>query len=345
MSPQPPPPRHPQQPASSPPSPRGESSRRLGRGLGALLTPAGSPAVSGESRVRDADIQRIPIAHIRPNPFQPRKEFNSDQLAELAASLKVSGLLQPVTIRRARPVAIEPSVGSSGNLSVAGAIRADRYELLAGERRLRAAAHLGWTEIPAVIRDVDDQTALTLALVENLQRSDLNPIEEAEGYAQLIQQFSLTQQEIAEAVGKERSTVANLLRLLNLPPAVRAMVRDGKLTLGHARALLALGSEREITAAANNATTRGLTVRQVEELGRSNIKPVKRQKRATKASFNGNSSAKEIQDRLRRYLQTDVTLSLTGQEQGQISILFYSNDDLERILELVLRRTAGRDAL
>ena len=333
-----------------PPPPRGDgpppSPRRLGRGLGALFTPAGAPAVVSEAApARDSDIQRIPIAHIRPNQFQPRKEFRTEQLAELAASLKASGLLQPVTIRRIRPANVETTVGAPGAV-VAGSIRRqDRYELLAGERRLRAAAHLGWTDIPAVIRDVDDQTALTLALVENLQRSDLNPIEEAEGYAQLLKQFSLTQQEIAEAVGKERSTVANLLRLLNLPQSVRAMVRDGKLTLGHARALLALGSEREIIAAAQDATSEGLTVRQLEELGRKKRKPGKRQKRATNASTNGNSHTKQIQDQLRRRLQTDVTLTLSGHDQGQISILFYSNDDLERILELIVGRTGRGDTL
>ena len=187
---------------------------------------------SGWASSGSADIQRIPIAHIRPNPFQPRKEFKTEELVELAASLEASGLLQPVTIRR---------VQNGGE---------DRYELLVGERRLRAAAHLGWADIPALIRDVDDRTALTLALVENLQRSDLNPIEEAVGYAQLMEQFSLTQQQVAQAVGKERSTVANMLRLLNLPAGVQMMVRDGRLSLGHARALLMLGSEREILAAA-----------------------------------------------------------------------------------------------
>jgi len=338
----------PRPPASSPP-PRADSPppspRRLGRGLGALFTPGGSPSATTEPQTRDSDVQRIPIAHIRANPFQPRKEFKAEQLAELAASLKASGLLQPVTIRRVRLADVETTVGSPG-AAVAGSIRRpERYELLAGERRLRAAAQLGWTEIPAVVRDVDDKTALTLALVENLQRSDLNPIEEAEGYAQLIRQFSLTQQEVAEAVGKERSTVANLLRLLNLPLAVRAMVRDGKLTLGHARALLALGSEREILSAAHEATSDGLTVRQLEELGRGKKKPVKSHKRATRAPQNGNSDTKLIQDHLRRRLQTDVTVTLSGREQGQISILFYSNDDLERILELIIGRTGRGDTL
>jgi ParB family chromosome partitioning protein len=285
------------------------------------------------AKPRSADVQRVPIAQIRPNPFQPRKEFKAEELAELAASLEASGLIQPVTIRRV-PNGLDPA--APAGVSVTARSNDDRYELLVGERRLRAAAHLGWADIPAIIRDVDDRTALTLALVENLQRSDLNPIEEALGYAQLMEQFSLTQQQVAQAVGKERSTVANLLRLLNLPIPVQTMVRDGRLSLGHARALLTLGSDREIMARAREASDRGLTVRQVEEFGRGKAKPAKRHKRASKAPpLPPNSHAKQIEDRLRRYLQTDVSLSLSGRDQGQISVLFYSNDDLERILELI----------
>src|SRR5690606_28271561 len=164
----------------------------------------------------------LPLARIRPNPLQPRKEFREEDLADLEASLRVSGLLQPITVRPAPR-------GAEG------------YELIAGERRFRAAQRLGWTEIPAVVRDVDDQTLLSLAMVENLQRADLNPIEEAEGYDQLIREFSLTQQEVADIVGKDRSTVANTLRLLALPASVRRLVWDGALTVGHARALLGLG--------------------------------------------------------------------------------------------------------
>jgi ParB family transcriptional regulator, chromosome partitioning protein len=288
-------------------------------------TPRTPAAEAGESGA----VRRLPIADIQANPFQPRKTFDPAEIEELAASLKASGLLQPITVRPAsRP---GESVG-----------RGFRYELLVGERRMRAAAHLGWTDIPAIVRDVDDRTALTLALVENLQRSDLNPIEEAEGYAQLIQAFSLTQQEVADAVGKDRSTVANTLRLLSLPAPVRGMVRDGQLSVGHARALLALGSSHDVLAMARETIAKGLTVRELEALSHDTHKPVKRHKRATRASHRLDSHGKEIEDRLRKYLQTDVRLSLSARDRGQLSILFYSNDDLERVLELILGRTGER---
>lgn len=313
-----------------------ETPRRLGRGLGALLAPAGATDPRSVA-VAEGGVQRIALEDIRPNPFQPRKDFRAEEIAELASSLKASGLLQPVMVRPARgqpsrgtALKIPPSSGAGGH---------HLFELLAGERRLRAASELGWTHIPAVVRDVDDQTALTLALVENLQRSDLNPIEEAEGYAHLIRDFSLTQQRVAEMVGKDRSTVANMLRLLNLPESVRSLLRDGQLSLGHARALLALTSEREIVAAAREVVARGLTVRDVEGLGRANKPPSKKHQRASKAPNELDAHAKQIEDKLRRYLQTDVRLSLTARDRGQVSILFYSNDDLERVLELMLGPT------
>ncbi|HEX8025218.1 MAG TPA: ParB/RepB/Spo0J family partition protein [Candidatus Limnocylindrales bacterium] len=173
-----------------------EKPRRLGRGLEALL--ATKTAATGTAQPQDRSaLQRVPIAQIRPNPYQPRKHFRPEDLADLESSLRASGLLQPITVRSA--------ADGTG------------YELIAGERRLRAATRLGWPDIPAVIKDIDDRTLLTLALVENLQRSDLNPIEEAEGYQRLIEEFSLTQQQVAEVIGKDRSTVANLLRILQLP--------------------------------------------------------------------------------------------------------------------------------
>jgi ParB family transcriptional regulator, chromosome partitioning protein len=304
-----------------------DSSRRLGRGLGALLAPAAT--VPAQDAATAAAIQRIPIADIQPNPFQPRRTFDPAELESLAASLKTSGLLQPVAVRLARTTG--PSAATAG--------RRPRYELLAGERRLRAATHLGWPDIPAIVKEADDRTALTLALVENLQRSDLNPIEEAEGYAQLVQGFALTQQEVADAVGKDRSTVANTLRLLNLPPAVRAMVRDGQLSVGHARALLALESAQDVLSVAREAVSRELTVRELEGMNHDSKAPAKRRKRSTKAGRRLDSHGKEIEDRLRRYLQTDVHLALTARDRGQLSILFYSNEDLERVLELILGRT------
>src|SRR6059058_3898165 len=163
--------------------------RRLGRGLEALIPGAAGHGAGSANAAPVSDLQRIAISRIRPNPFQPRREFDASELSELEASLKASGLLQPISVRR----------------------RGDAYELIAGERRLRAASNLGWTEISAIVRDFDDRTMLVLALVENLQRSNLNAIEEARGYRKLIEEFRLTQQQVAEAVGKDRTTVTNLL--------------------------------------------------------------------------------------------------------------------------------------
>src|SRR5712671_4632596 len=214
--------------------------RRLGRGLEALLGNASGLASSDEGTLKS-----IPIGQIGRNPFQPRREFNSEELGELQESLNSSGLLQPITVRR-RP-------GKDG------------FELIAGERRLRAAMKLGWKEIPAIIKDIDDKTVLTLALVENLQRTDLNPIEEGEGYYRLSHDFGLTQQQIAETVGKDRTTVANMLRVLQLPESVRKLLQDGKLTMGHAKVLLGLDDSDKMVALASEIVREGLTVRELEQ--------------------------------------------------------------------------------
>src|SRR5690349_21582731 len=208
-----------------------EKPRRLGRGLEALIGSTQSAAVSA------SELQRIPTSRIRPNPYQPRREFDPAALAELEASIRANGLLQPITVRR----------------------KGDSYELVAGERRLRAITNLQWKEIPAVIRDFDDQTLLVLALVENLQRSDLNAIEEARGYQRLLGEFSLTHQEVADAVGKDRSTITNLLRVLTLPDHVQQLVESGKLSSGHARALAGM-EQAESLAAAEQIVSKGLSV-------------------------------------------------------------------------------------
>ena len=213
------------------------------------------------------------------------------------------------------------------------------YELIAGERRLRAATKIGWTRIPAVLKEIDDRALLTLALVENLQRADLNPIEEGEGYQRLIADFSLTQQEVAEIVGKDRSTVANILRLLNLPASIRTMIRDGYLTIGHAHALLAASSEREMLDLAREIVAKGLTVRDVEQRARGTTPPsARRSTRQKGAEKNSglNAELKRLQDELRRHLQTDVTITVGDHDRGKIEIAFYSSDDLERVLDLVL---------
>jgi ParB family chromosome partitioning protein len=293
--------------------------RRLGRGLDALLASrVASPPPTVAEETGEV-LRSLSVHEIRPNPFQPRKEFRPEELAELEASLRSIGLLQAITVR--------PAANGHG------------YELIAGERRLRAATRIGWKEIPAVIKEIDDRALLTLALVENLQRADLNPIEEGEGYQRLISEFSLTQLEVAEIVGKDRSTVANMLRLLNLPLSVRAMVRDGQLSVGHARALLAVSSEREMLELAREIVAKGLTVRDVEQRARDTSSTpstrTSRQKSGERPS-GLNAELKRLQDELRRHLQTDVTITVSDRDRGKIEIAFYSSDDLERVLDLVL---------
>jgi ParB family transcriptional regulator, chromosome partitioning protein len=314
--------------ATPPPS---EPGRRLGRGLDALLgarkpTPIAQPSAPEQTPAPtegDAGtLQRIALGQIRPNPFQPRQEFRPEQLADLEASLKINGLLQPITVR--------PAPNGSG------------YELIAGERRYRAATRLGWTDIPALIKVVDDRDALSLALVENLQRADLDPIEEAEGYQRLQQEFSATQQQVADAVGKDRSTVANALRLLQLPASVRRLLQEGQLTTGHARALLGLTSERAMADLARETTAAGLSVREVErrvKAARPASSGSSPQKPAAAASPPASSAAaaevRRLEELLRRRLQTQVQIATSGRDQGELRIAFTSNEDLERLLELI----------
>ena len=275
------------------------------------MAPGDAPVAAG--------LQHVRLSEIRPNPYQPRKEFKLEELSELQASLKASGLLQPITLR--------PSPAGTG------------YELIAGERRFRAAASLGWTEIPAVIRAIDDKTLLTLALIENLQRSDLNPLEEAEGYKRLVDEFALSHAQVGEVVGKDRSTVANLLRLLQLPAAVRRLLGDGSISLGHARALLGLGDDRAMIELARETATQGLSVRDVERRVQG-THGSKQSARATtkKSGKSASPEARSIEDRLRRHLQTDVGVHLSKGKnaKGELRIHFYSNDDLARVLDLIL---------
>ena len=224
-----------------------ERVRRLGRGLEALLAPSSGTAAIQRTPphvelVRTQEFRTVPVASVAVNPLQPRKNFDRRELDELRASIASVGLLQPLLVRP----------------------KSNGFELVAGERRFRAVQDLGWSEVAVHIRELSDQAVLTLALIENLQRTDLNPIEEAEGYQELVTRFSLTQQQVAEAVGRERSTVANMLRLLALPEAVRKMVRSGGLSLGHARALLGVADPLGMLTLATVVVRDGLTVREVE---------------------------------------------------------------------------------
>lgn len=286
--------------------------RRLGRGLNALFN-----AIPGALEDAANALKEIPLREIRKNPFQPRKSFSPEGLRELKESLNTSGLLQPITVRRA------PEGG-------------EHYELVAGERRLRAATELGWTTISAIVKELDDRELLSLALVENLQRSDLNPVEEAEGYSRLIGEFGHTQQTVASLVGRDRSTVANMLRLLQLPTALLQMLRDGLLTIGHARPLLGLQDDTKIMGLAHEIIKKGLSARDIEQRVRENReKPAIRKRGRPPKTDVRPTDLRTIEERLRRHLQTDVVLSVVQSNKGSIRIAFYSPDDLERIIELL----------
>lgn len=288
--------------------------RRLGRGLDALLR--GAPSREQTAGGSPSALQSLKISAIKNNPYQPRKRFAAGDLQELEDSIKTNGLLQPITVRKAQ--------------------KGEGFELIAGERRLRAVTNLGWKEVPAIVRDVDNQALLTFAMIENLQRADLDPIEEAEGYHTLLQEFGLTQQAVADLVGKDRTTVANSLRVLNLPTAVRDMLRDGTLTLGHAKPLLGLDKPEKMVALAREIVARGLTVRDVEQrlkLESPNGSKAKKSRssgeRATSASVNTTETL------MRRRLQTDVDVLRKDDGTGSFTVRFYSDDDLERLLELM----------
>lgn len=286
--------------------------RRLGRGLDALFN-----ATPGPEEGAGGALKEISIREIRRNPFQPRKDFGPQALKELQGSLKSSGLLQPITVRRTR----------EGR---------EQYELIAGERRLRAATELGWATISAVVKDMDDRDLLGLALVENLQRSDLNPVEEAEGYSQLITEFGHTQQTIASMVGRDRSTVANTLRILQLPDKVRQMIRDGSLSSGQARPLLTLADEARILELSHEIVSKGLSAREVEQRVRSAPKKSAGSKRGRPQKTDSRpAEIRGIEERLRRLLQTDVSISLVADNSGTLKISFYSIDDLERITDFI----------
>jgi ParB family transcriptional regulator, chromosome partitioning protein len=307
---------------------------RLGKGLGALIAEHLREDSGSAADGRSLQTRSLPVSSIVPNPYQPRREFSEEDLADLSASLRDNGLLQPIVVRPA------PGQSTPGTGRAEGSARSTgRWELVAGERRWRASMRLGWPEIPAVVKDVDDRTLLVLALVENLQRSQLSALEEAEGYERLAAEFSLTQQQVADVVGKDRSTVANALRLLQLPPSVRQLVRDGALTAGHARALLGLEGERRIADVARRAVEEGWSVRDVES-------HVKRARRAGGKEAPGaarkqrDASERMLEEELQRCLGTDVRIHRTRGDRGRIEIPFFGPEDFERIFELLAGQSA-----
>jgi ParB family chromosome partitioning protein len=288
----------------------------LGRGLGALLGAAPksgvnvTPAPSAESDARER-VQLVPVAKLRPCAFQPRKDFAPESLRELADSIKEQGIVQPLIVR--------PHGGN--------------FELIAGERRWRAAQMLGLAEVPVIVRQADDRAVLELALIENLQRENLNAIEEAQGYAQLISQFQLTQEEAATKVGRSRVVVANALRLLKLPPELQAHVRDGRLSVGHAKVILGLDSAAEQNLAADRVLKKSLNVRQTEELVSFLQNKAGENPKSPSAPVFQDAHIASLRDKLQERFGTKVTLRYQ-KGKGAIEIKFFSDADLERILNV-----------
>jgi ParB family chromosome partitioning protein len=250
---------------------------------------------------------------IDPNPFQPRREFDQDKLEELAESIRVHGVIQPVVLRRVN----------------------DRYQLVAGERRCRAARLAGLDQVPALIHDYSDMEMLELAIVENLQRDDLDAIEEALAYEQLMRRLGLTQEQAASRVGKSRSHVANTLRLLQLPEVLQQYVSRGTLSAGHARALLGLADHRRQLEAAEKVIKAGLNVRQTEQLVKQMQEPT-----VSRETAKPSAHALDIERQLQASLGTNVKV-VRGRKYGRIEIAFYSADELERLLDMLLNGTSG----
>ena len=276
----------------------------LGRGLDALIP-------GGENDSRAVGVQQVPVDHIAPNPRQPRTHFDPASLAELTESIREHGVLQPLIV-------------SSGD-------QPGRYLLIAGERRLLAARQAGLEKVPVIVREASEQEHLELALIENLQRTNLNPLEAAEGYRQLAEEFNLSHDEIALQVGKKRSTVTNTLRLLNLPPVARQALSDGQISEGHARALLALPTSQAQEAALQTILAKELNVRQTEELVRllSGHKSPRPQRPGPGAEVLA------LEERLRASLGTRVTLN-QRRKGGTMVIHYYSNEELDALVERIV---------
>ena len=281
--------------------------KALGRGLAALI-----PEPEGEGQAAQGAATLAPVDRLDPNPFQPRSAIDPERLAELAASIRASGIVQPILVRR----------------------RGERYQIIAGERRWRAAQALGLASVPVTLRDVPDEQLLELALVENVQREDLTPLEEAQAFQRMQSELGLTQEEIARRVGRDRTTIANTLRLLRLPRELRELVGQGALDAGHARALLALDAVPDQLALGREAARKGLSVREVER--RVALLRAPRGGRAV-ARKDPNTAAAE--ERLRRTLGTRVEIRRRG-KGGVVRVLFKNEAELQRLFELLQR--AGR---
>jgi len=285
--------------------------KALGKGLSALIpdaAPLEDPFDKGMGKFTGADLFTIDVENIVSNRYQPRKHFDDEKLNELATSIKENGVIQPLIVRNTD----------------------NGYELIAGERRLRAAIKAGLESVPVVIKDVSDSETLQLALIENIQREDLNPIEEANSYLRLIEEFKITQENLSEQVGKDRSTIANMLRLLSLPEQVKQDVAIGVISPGHARALLSLGNKSAILKARQKITSKAMSVRETEALvKRMKGDGIEVEKKETKTDH----LLLDLGDELTRTLSTKVKIISRG-DGGKIEIEYYSNQELERLLEI-----------
>jgi ParB family chromosome partitioning protein len=280
--------------------------RRLGRGLAALI---GDDVVEAASPEDFRGLRHLPIELLHSNPNNPRKQFREDELEDLSKSIREKGLLQPIVVRQ----------------------RADgEYEIVAGERRWRASQRAGLHELPVLIRDLSDGETLEIALIENIQRADLNPLEEARAYGQLLEQFSYTQQQLADSVGKSRSHIANTLRLLTLPDSVRAYIEDGKLTAGHARTLIATDSPADL---ANKIISLGLSVREAETLTRSNPTASKRKAKAAK-----DADIRALEKQLSEATGLRVEIKTQGREGGTLLIKYKTLDQLEGVTHRLMSK-------
>lgn len=301
------------------------SKKVLGRGLGAFFPDYDEEGGSKKQGDQESEssgtyldpkkrvniVLRIPVQNIRPNPHQPRKEFGEESLEELAGSIKKHGLIQPITVRY---------------------IGEKRFELISGERRLRATKLAGLKEIPAYIREVDDEEIISFALIENIQREDLNPMEVAMGYKRLVDELDYTQAEVAEKVGKNRTTVTNMLRLLQLPAFIQAGLRDSLIAMGHARALISIDDPDIQEKIYNKAVKQDYSVRQIEKAVRS-LNDTTEKKAGKENGDENRAFYNEISGRLRRKLSTKVNIK-SKKDGGEIRIEYYSDEELERLLEL-----------
>lgn len=291
----------------------------LGKGLGALLEDsrsdlASTPRIASGNAALAGTVANIPLLHIEANPFQPRNEFEKRALAELAKSIEEYGLIQPITVRK---------------------VGVNKFQIISGERRFRASQLAGLDEIPAFIRIANDKTMLEMALVENLQREDLNAIEVALGYKRLIEECNLTQEQLSQKVGQDRSTVTNFLRLLKLPEAIQAALRDKKITMGHARALLAVDNAQTQTKILNEILNNELSVRRIEEYARNysgkKRSPKSKGKGQKKSSTALSFEEQKIQEDLADHLKAKISIEKQNGGGGKIIISFKSDNDLKRI--------------